>query len=138
HVMTMGIVAVASLAARVGDGPEMTITSNLRRTSSAASAGRRSGFPSAYRYSMTMFFPSTYPRSRRPWRNASRRVGTLEGKVVLKNPIREIFGGCCASAGWMEPRRKTVSNQESFLFMDFVFSQQRICHKQEPMKIVFL
>ena len=40
-------------------GPAVTMTSTLRRTSSAASAGRRSSFPSAYRYSMTMFFPST-------------------------------------------------------------------------------
>ena len=55
-------------------GPPVTMTSTLRRTSSAASAGRRSSFPSAYRYSMTMFFPSTYPSSRRPWRNASTRA----------------------------------------------------------------
>ena len=40
-------------------GPVVTMTSTLRRTSSAASAGRRSSFPSACRYSMTMFFPST-------------------------------------------------------------------------------
>ena len=42
--MTMGIVAVASLAARVAVGPAVTMTSTLRRTSSAASAGRRSSF----------------------------------------------------------------------------------------------
>jgi predicted ATPase len=58
-VMTMGIVTVASLAARVPDGPVVTMTSTLRRASSAATAGRRSGFPSAFRDSMTMFFPST-------------------------------------------------------------------------------
>ena len=57
--MTMGIVEVASLAARVAWGPAVTMMSTLRRTSSAASAGRRSNFPSAYRHSMTMFFPST-------------------------------------------------------------------------------
>ena len=55
--MTMGIVEVASLAARVAVGPPVTITSTLRRTSSAASAGRRSGFPSARRHSTTSFFP---------------------------------------------------------------------------------
>ena len=36
--MTMGIVEVAALAARVGAGPSVTITSTLRRTSSAASS----------------------------------------------------------------------------------------------------
>ena len=56
-VMTMGIVVVASFAARVGNGPAVTMMSTLRRTSSAASAGRRSSFPSAYRNSMTIFFP---------------------------------------------------------------------------------
>ena len=56
--MTMGIVTVASLAARVSTEPPETITSTLRCTSSAASAGIRSDFPSAYQYSMTMFFPS--------------------------------------------------------------------------------
>ena len=35
------------LAARVGSGPPVTMTSTLRPTSSAASAGRRSNFPSA-------------------------------------------------------------------------------------------
>ena len=79
--MTMGIVAVASLAGRVAAGPPETITSTLRRTSSAASAGTRSSFPSAYRDSMTMFFPSTYPSSRRPWRNASMRSETAEGET---------------------------------------------------------
>ena len=89
--MTMGTVVVASLAARVTVGPVVTIKSTLRRTSSAASAARRSNFPSAYRYSMTMFFPSTYPSSRRPWRKASMRVGETEGEVGLRYPIRGTF-----------------------------------------------
>ena len=80
NAMTMGIVEVASLAARVAVGPPVTMMSTLRRTSSAASAGRRSSFPSAYRHSMTMFFPSTYPSSRRPCRNASMRAALTEGE----------------------------------------------------------
>ena len=56
--MTMGIVLVASLAARFAVEPPETMTSTLRRTSSAASVGRRSGFPSAKRHSITMFLPS--------------------------------------------------------------------------------
>ena len=38
--MTMGIVSVASLAARVADGPPVTITSTFRRTSSVRRNGR--------------------------------------------------------------------------------------------------
>src|SRR5206468_7307486 len=41
-------------------------------------AGRRSGFPSAYRHSMTMFFPSTYPRSLKSCLNASVRYARSE------------------------------------------------------------
>ncbi len=96
--MTMGIVEVASLAARVAVGPAVTMTSTLRRTSSAASAGRRSSFPSADRHSMTMFFPSTYPSSRRPCRNASMRAELAEREAPVRYPIRGIFAGCCASA----------------------------------------
>ena len=69
--MTMGIVSSLPWLAWVDVGPAVTMTSTLRRTSSAASARRRSGFPSAHRHSMTTFFPSTYPSSRRPCRNAS-------------------------------------------------------------------
>ena len=58
-VMTMGIVDSRFLGGTGCCDPPVTMTSTLRRTSSAASAGRRSSFPSAYRYSMTMFFPST-------------------------------------------------------------------------------
>ena len=56
---TMGIVAVASLAARVSVAPDETMTSTLRRKSSAARAGARLKFPSGFGYSMVMFFPST-------------------------------------------------------------------------------
>src|SRR5262244_4617526 len=51
-VITMGIVTVAPLAARIGAGPVVIMMSTLRLTSSA-SAGRRSNVPSAYRCSMT-------------------------------------------------------------------------------------
>ena len=53
----MGIVAVASLAARVSVAPDVTMTSTLRRKSSAARAGARLKFPSGFGYSMAMFFP---------------------------------------------------------------------------------
>ena len=57
--ITMGIVLVAFLAARIiRVPPATTMISTLRRTSSAASSGSRSSFPSANRYSMAMFCPS--------------------------------------------------------------------------------
>jgi hypothetical protein len=47
----MGIVLVAFVAARISVAPpEATMISTLRRTSSAASLGKRSLFPSAYWY----------------------------------------------------------------------------------------
>ena len=56
-VITIGMVVVALLAANAAGVPEATIRSTLRRTKSAASSGRRSGFCSANRYSMVIFFP---------------------------------------------------------------------------------
>ena len=44
-VITIGMVVVAFLAANTAGAPEATIRSTLRRTRSAASSGRRSGFP---------------------------------------------------------------------------------------------
>ena len=47
--MTMGIVSVARLAASAAGAPLVTITSRLRRMSSTAKSGNRSGPPSAAR-----------------------------------------------------------------------------------------
>ena len=59
-VMTMGIVPVSCLAARIADWTRRHDDIDLRRElGQPQSRGRRSTFPSAYRYSMTMFFPST-------------------------------------------------------------------------------
>jgi hypothetical protein len=56
---TIGIVLVAALAASVAGVPPVTITFTPRRTRSAAIAGSRSFWPSAQRYSMATFRPST-------------------------------------------------------------------------------
>ena len=59
-VKTIGIVVVAALAASAeGMPPVVTITATWRRTRSAASAGSRSYRPSAQRYSIATFWPST-------------------------------------------------------------------------------
>jgi len=64
--MTMGISRVASRAGPIAAVLAATMTSTFRRTISSAKARKRARSPSANRYSMTMFFPSTYPSSRRP------------------------------------------------------------------------
>src|SRR5262249_15039414 len=107
-VMTIGILEVASLTARVADGPPAMMTSTLRRTSSAAISLSRSSFPSAYRDSMTMFFPSAYPSSRNPCRNASMRATLAESEPVPRYPIRGTFFGCCSSAMTATARSTTA------------------------------
>jgi hypothetical protein len=53
--VTMGTVVVACCAARAAGVFPATMRSTLRRTSSVARVGNRSSFPSAARYSMTIF-----------------------------------------------------------------------------------
>jgi len=57
--MTIGIVLVASLAAKLAGVPEARMRRTFMATSSAASVGSRSLRSSEKRYSMTMFWPST-------------------------------------------------------------------------------
>src|SRR6266545_8137023 len=45
-----------------------------------------------------MFFPSTYPSSCKPWRNASVRVDSEDDERADRYPTRGTFFGCCASA----------------------------------------
>ena len=85
---TIPIVVAAASGARAAGTPWVMMTSTLRRTSSAASAGRRSYLPSAHRYSIVMFFPSTYPWSRSPRRNSSTRAPYPGAEAPPRNPIR--------------------------------------------------
>jgi len=58
--MTMGMVVVACMAARVAGTPDaVTMTSTGSRTNSTASAGSWSSWPSASRRAKTRFCPST-------------------------------------------------------------------------------
>ena len=76
----MGMVVVAFFAANAGGVPETTIRSTLRRTSSAASSGTRSGFCSANRYSMAIFFPSIHP-------SLLSSCGTLPKRTALPEAV---------------------------------------------------
>jgi hypothetical protein len=53
------MVEVAALAASAAGGPNAAITVALRPTRSAAMAGSRSNWPSAQRYSIATFRPSS-------------------------------------------------------------------------------
>src|SRR5262249_14578554 len=132
----MGIVEVASLTTRVTMSPPETMTSTLSCTSSAASSGSRSSFSSADRYSMTMFFPSTYPRSCKPCRNASTRGDTveLETETKVRSPTVGTFLADCASEKVSAARRRNVP--EESLNHGPHLPAQRLCHKKRLMKIV--
>ncbi len=68
---TIGIVVVAGFAATAAGVAAATITFTWRRTNSAASAGNRSYWSSAHKYSMLTFWPSIKPASPRLFRNAA-------------------------------------------------------------------
>src|SRR5262249_55496417 len=72
------------------------------------------------RYSMTIFLSSTYPSSRRPWRNASTRTEIEARGGAFRNPIRGIFVVCCASTELQSAKSMAQSaNTVIFLFMFF-------------------
>src|ERR1700738_1431093 len=54
------------------------------RTTSAAIAGSRSGWPSAQRYSMVTVWPSTKPFSANPRRNTGTRCAVSSGDLALR------------------------------------------------------
>ena len=95
-VITMGMVLVAPFAANGVGPPEVTIRSTFRRTSSAASSGRRSFFCSANRYSMVMFFPSIHPSLLNSCRNVSTRTALPDTVLLSRNPMWKIFPVGCA------------------------------------------
>ena len=74
-VNTIGIADVAALAASAeGSPPVVTNMAAPRWTRSKAIAGSRSYCPSAQRNSIATFFPSSYPVSPKPLRNAATRA----------------------------------------------------------------
>src|SRR6266404_1870147 len=89
---------VAALAASAEGSPPVVVrTVSGRRTNSDAIAGRRSYWPSAQRYSIVTFWPSTKPFSPSPRRNADTRCAVSSGDLALRYPISGICG-CCARA----------------------------------------
>src|SRR5262245_7981182 len=73
------------------------MTSTLRRTSSAARSASGSTLPSANLDSRAMFWPSLYPRSASPRRNASMLYEAAAGETGINMPTRGTFPAGCAS-----------------------------------------
>ena len=98
-IITMGIVLVAFLAARIhGPPPATTIISTLRRTNSAASSGR----PIALSLRISVLdgnVLSLYvPKLAQSLPNCLGRADSRAGSAADRYPIRGTFFGCCASA----------------------------------------
>jgi hypothetical protein len=60
-------------------------------------------------------WPSTYPASFSPWRNARRRIVYASGDALLRNPITFI-AGCCARRDRPPSRRATEKRDELAAF----------------------
>src|SRR4051812_8905634 len=72
------------------------MTAGFPPTNSAASVGSGPARPSAQRYSIATFWPSMYPISFRPVRNAVAKGAHVAGDEPLRNPTTGL--GCCARA----------------------------------------
>src|SRR5262249_52507098 len=79
-----GKCAVAALAAKADGLSVATSIVTGRRTSSAASAGKRSSWPSAKRYSIATLRPSVKPDASNAFRNGTRIGASASGDRPLK------------------------------------------------------
>ncbi len=95
---TMGMTGVACLAATTKAVPEVTMTSTLSRSNSAAISAARSVRPSAQRYSIATVRPSIQPSSRSRCTNAANHWPCDEGVPETRNPMVGSFPACCARA----------------------------------------
>ena len=93
----IGVVDVARFASMAA-APEVTMTSTLSRTNSAAISAKRVRRPSAQRYSIATVRPSIQPSSRSRSTNASVHEPQLDREPVPRKPIVGSFAGCCAPA----------------------------------------
>src|SRR5262249_23620279 len=93
-IMTMGMLAVDRLAARVPGVPSARKTAGSSWASSSARSASRVGLPPAHRYSKMMFLPSTSPRSRSPPRSASSRLAVFSAVPRPSKAMRAGFAGC--------------------------------------------
>jgi hypothetical protein len=96
---TIGIVAVAVLAASAAATPPGVATTLTRRPiNSAASSGNRASSPCPQRYSMTRLRPSTWPVSTSPLRKPATYFAFASGEPEWRKPISGIVDGCARAA----------------------------------------
>src|SRR5262249_5183316 len=135
RVITMGMVVVAFFAANATPIPETTMRSTLRRTNSAARSDMRSGFCSANRYSVVMFFPSIQPSLLSSCRNTSTSSVLLEAVLESRKPMQVIFPVCCARAKEALNSRAAATRQ--VIIFVFIVSAARLSdHLVRPCKHV--
>src|SRR6266850_8578292 len=72
---------------------------------------------------MTTLFPSTYPSSSKPCRNASRRSEIAVGVLTMRYPIRGTFDVCCAPTG-LPKATIDAANKET---KHFIFTVLLVC-----------
>jgi hypothetical protein len=95
----IGMTAVARFAASTGSAECVTMTSTLRRTSSAIISADLSRRPSAQRYSIETVRPSIPPSSRSRCKKASVHCLWAEAVFVPRNPmIGNLLVGCPRAA----------------------------------------
>ena len=95
---TIGMTDVACFVARTCGVPEVTMTSTLSRTNSAAIWTKRSARPSDQRYSIVMVRPSLQPSSRSRCVKAATNSLSAERVLWPENPMVRSFADCCARA----------------------------------------
>ena len=95
---TIGMTAVACLAASAGSVAIANITSTWSLTNSAAISTKRSGRPSPQRYSILMVRPSIQPSSRSRWTKAAAHAPCEIAVLEPKNPMVGGVPACCAVA----------------------------------------
>ena len=133
---TMGIVVVARLAASTAGVPVAKITLTLSPARSFAAFSKPTG-RSAYLCSVVTFWPSTKPTSRRPSRNACKRLPVIgaDGFPGQSAPIRgRPTLVCCASAidGHAAAPPSNLKNSRRFTIALYPFwPKVRICDQSQ-------
>ena len=97
--------------------PDVTMTSTLSRTNSAAISAKRSLRPSAQRYSIATVRPSIQPSSRSRCTKAAIHGLQAEGVLAPRNPMVGSLLGCCARAasGHAAAPPSSVMNSRRFI-----------------------
>src|SRR5262249_18319981 len=106
---TIGMTDVACLAATIAAVADVTMTSTLRRTNSAAISSKRSVRPSAQRYSIATVRPSIQPSSCNRRTKAANHWPWDEGVPATSSPMIGSFADCCARREG--PRRGRAAEQ---------------------------